>query len=89
MLQPVPARLFFRVLEAPLGLGAAVAGVAGFVTALGSLGQDWLWIAMLFVAPIMTTFGVLGMIHAVTGGLPEWVVGLDEDDRSDPDSPAA
>jgi hypothetical protein len=89
MLQPFPARPFFRVLEAPIGLGAVVAGAASFVLALRSVGQGWLWIELLIMGPVMCGFGVLGLIHAFTGGLPEWVVGRDDDDQLGPDSPAA
>jgi hypothetical protein len=89
MLQPVPARFFFRVLEAPLGLGAVLAGGLSFAVALGNLGHGWLWLGLLFAGPLLTVFGVLGLIHAFTGGLPEWIVGPDDDERSGSDVPAA
>jgi hypothetical protein len=89
-MQPLPARLFFRVLEAPLGLAALVAGGMALVVGVGALGQGWFWLELLIAGLLMCGFGVLGVIHAFTGSLPDWIVGKDDDDDSStPDSPAA
>ena len=89
-MKPVPARLFFRVLEAPLGLYAAVAGVSSLVIGFTTRGQGWAFsLALVATGPLMVAFGVLGVIHAFTGSLPDWIVGQDGDDSSTPDPPAA
>jgi len=88
-MQPVPARLFFRVLEAPLGVAAAVAGISFLVMGITTIGQGWLWLELVTVGPLITVLGVLGVIHAFTGSLPDWVVNQGDDDSSTPDSPAA
>ena len=88
-MKPFPARLFFRVLEAPLGLGAAVAGASLLVIGFTTLGQGWFWLELVTAGPLMIAFGVLGVIHAFTESLPDWIAGQDDDDPSAPDSPAA
>jgi hypothetical protein len=90
MLQPIPARPFFRFLELPLGLAAVTVGAPGLlVGASALLHRDWRLAGLFLVGPLLTAFGVLGVIHAASGCLPEWVVGRDDDDMPRSDSPAA
>ena len=89
MLRPVPARLFFRVLELPLGLAGCTAGVALSVIGAAALREDWKWLGLAALGPVLVVLGALGLIHAATGCLPEWVVGGDDAGSSEPDAPAA
>ena len=77
------------MLEAPLGFGMFVAGATALVVGLSALGQGWFWIELLLAGLLLCVFGVLAVIHAFTGSLPDWIVGTDDDDPSTPDSPAA
>jgi hypothetical protein len=88
-MQPVPARPIFRVLEAPLGLGAAVAGADLLVIGVTTAGQGWLGLELVVMGPVITALGGLGVIHALSGSLPNWIVDQGDDDSATPDSPAA
>jgi hypothetical protein len=89
MLQPIPARPFFRLLEAPLGIGAIAAGIVVSYFAIGASVDRWIWIGFLLLGLPMVVFGVLALIHAATGCLPEWVVGSEDDASSSSDSRAS
>jgi hypothetical protein len=89
IMHPLPARLLFRVLEAPLGVAAAVAGPYFLVLGITTMGQGWVWLELVVMGPLITAFGVFGVIHAFTGSLPDWIVNQGDDDSSTPDSPAA
>ena len=90
MLQPIPARPLFRLLEAPLGLAAAIFGVPGFLVGANALlHRDWRLAGLVLVGPLLAMVGILGLIHAFSGCLPEWVVGRDDADTPSSDSPAA
>lgn len=75
MLQPFPVRPFFRFLEFPLSVVIIAAGGV-FVLEAWQIFADsaLLAIAVLFGGIAVATLGGLAMIHAVTGGFPEWAV---------------
>ena len=80
MLQPIPARSLFRLLEMPLALAMIGSGLALASTPFQPTDEGvWLPIALFLVGAPVTVFGVLAMIHAVTGCFPEWVVGAGQD----------
>jgi uncharacterized membrane protein len=77
------------VLEFPLGIATCLVGVALAVLGVSALREDWKWLGLVAVGPVLVVFGALGLIHAVTGCLPAWVVGWDDVEPSEPDAPAA
>jgi hypothetical protein len=86
MLQPIPARPFFRVLELPLSL--VMIGVSGLF--LFAAFQFFTDATLLAVAFLLSGIGVgalggVALIHAVTGRFPAWVAG----DGREEDNPGA
>jgi hypothetical protein len=73
MLQPIPARAFFRLLE--ILLGVAAIGAGGYLAFISTAAWSWTFASFVVLGPVIALFGVLAIIHAWTGCLPEWVVG--------------
>jgi hypothetical protein len=89
MLQPIYARPFFRVLEFPLGIMIIAAGVI-FAALVPDLARgDLAFVGPVVLSAPLIAIGVLALIHSVTGCLPQWVVGTDDDDHSSDHTPAA
>jgi hypothetical protein len=87
MLQPFPARPFFRVLEAPLGVAIIGAGTGFVILSIdGVRNGSWSFAPFGVVGLVFIVVGSLGVIHAITGGLPEWVAGDGRDDEGENDS---
>ena len=87
MLQPIPARPLFRVLELPLG-AIAIATALRALFSIGGFGDLIVGPMVLFACLVILLFGVLGVIHSLTGCLPQWVAGRG-DDSADDDAHAA
>lgn len=76
MLQPVPVRPFFRLLGALLGVLLLVGGSGLVFMTLTDIAV-WGWQSLIFVllGAGLGVFGILALILAATGCLPEWVIG--------------
>jgi len=89
MLQPIYARPFFRVLEFPLGIAIIAGGVILAALVPDAVRGDRTLLGLAVLPVPLIVIGVLAIIHSVTGALPEWVVGTDDDDDTIHHSPAA
>ena len=88
MLQPVLVRPLFRVLLVPIALAVLAVGVGALFGTVVLL-RERFWIGGLFAFTGLGfgALGVLGLILAATGALPEWVVGDGSEDEDLPVAP--
>ena len=76
MLQPMLVRPLFRVLAVPLGLLILASGCGIILVSIAALTTPLWWFLMFSAVGLaVATIGVLCLILAATGALPEWVVG--------------
>jgi hypothetical protein len=88
MLQPIPARPFFRAFELPLAIAMIGAGAfMTFVAVRAVSDRDWIFTSLFLLGPPIIVFGALALIHSVTGCLPSWVVGDGTEGKAESGAP--